>query len=90
MLGNVRDWCHDGYDADAYKGREGTTIVGLVASRVFRGGCLCNVPAFVRSAYCNKLSPELSNFYMGFRLAQNSVKCAPRSNNQVEQSTELP
>jgi formylglycine-generating enzyme required for sulfatase activity len=72
MLGNVREWCHDGqrdYTADAVIDPMGSTGAG--ADRVIRGGCWIPSAPFVRAAVRIWLRPGDRGADLGFRCASS-------------------
>ena len=70
MLGNVWEWCLDGYDA---KGPHGITYLADTAERVVRGGSFMSGPFSVRCASRNHLKPAYSRFDCGFRVCAGSA-----------------
>jgi sulfatase modifying factor 1 len=71
MLGNVLEWCQDGYDAKLYGMRRGATSDPLVSEgsyRVYRGGCWNGTPAVCRSAVRGGDVPSGRDGNLGFRL----------------------
>jgi formylglycine-generating enzyme required for sulfatase activity len=71
MLGNVREWCWDRYDADYYRQSpvedpQGPTDASL---RVLRGGGWGSDPRYCRSADRIESAPGNRYFNAGFRLA---------------------
>ena len=78
MHGNVWEWCQDRW----HKSYEGAPTDGSVwlsenenASHVVRGGSWYYSPEDCRSAYRNFLLPDVTNYYVGFRV----VCLAPRT-----------
>jgi formylglycine-generating enzyme required for sulfatase activity/serine/threonine protein kinase len=71
MLGNVFEWCQDGYDAGYYATSPPADPPGPsgVASRVIRGGSWYGIPARCRPAYRRWLAPVRRIRDLGFRLA---------------------
>lgn len=71
LSGNVWEWTCSLYDQD-YNGAE-TRCIDKVTSgpRSLRGGSWLNLPARVRSANCDWLSPAGRDYGAGFRLARS-------------------
>ena len=70
MLGNVREWCHDGrrrYTADALVDPMGPTDAG--APRVVRGGGWYTPAHSVRAAHNHVIHPDHRDDDIGFRCA---------------------
>ena len=72
MLGNVWEWTCSEYDSD-YGGGESECASknNASAQRVFRGGSWYTSPRWVRSAFRDRYTPALRDFYLGFRLARS-------------------
>ena len=73
MIGNVREWCKDGYDSDAYSGcRGGVTdpVVSVGSSRVVRGGSWSYEARHCRSANRDWVGPTFRYGSFGFRVAR--------------------
>ncbi len=71
MLGNVWEWCQDGYATDYYKAAPPADPPGPAEapSRVFRGGCWRDDPGCCRPAYRLRSTPAIRSYILGFRLA---------------------
>jgi formylglycine-generating enzyme len=70
MLGNVKEWCHDGlrrYTADAVVDPIGPTGAG--ADRVFRGSSWVYPVQHVRAAFRSEVPPGSPYADLGFRCA---------------------
>ncbi|EKD38447.1 MAG: hypothetical protein ACD_75C00732G0011 [uncultured bacterium] len=70
MSGNVCEWCGDWFDSGYYgssprKNPEGPSTGSF---RVFRGGSYNDDPDRLRAALRNWISPDIANYYLGFRL----------------------
>lgn len=69
LLGNVKEWCHDVYDQEAYKKKNRSNPRGPKRGKVraFRGGSWMDPPEFLRFARRGKLPPQNTNPDFGFR-----------------------
>ena len=72
MLGNVWEWCHDGFGA--YPSGPVTNPEGAVGSsyRLFRGGCWMCAALLARTAMRTDVWPGSRNFHFGFRVVKSS------------------
>ena len=73
MLGNVWEWCGDGWDEDAYSGcKDGVTdpVVSVGSSRVVRGGSWHFESRYCRSANRYWVDPTCRFYGSGFRVAR--------------------
>jgi formylglycine-generating enzyme required for sulfatase activity len=68
MLGNVWEWCADGY-ADQLPGGVDPRGPSTASPRVFRGGSWYDGPWYVRPAFRNGSEPAIRFNSLGFRLA---------------------
>ncbi len=70
MSGNVREWCEDVYDENAYSrhARNNPLITSGGSNRVRRGGSWDNDPGFLRCAYRSWDNAGYSSSGLGFRL----------------------
>jgi formylglycine-generating enzyme required for sulfatase activity len=75
MSGNVREWCEDVYDNNAYSKhtRSNPVVASGGSARVNRGGSWNNSPKNVRAADRGWLSPAIRGSYLGFRLAHPRI-----------------
>ena len=70
MLGNVWEWCSDGYGPYESGRVRNPTGPASVASRVVRGGSWSNYPYFVRSVDRIWCTPALTWYFGGFRVSR--------------------
>ncbi len=63
MLGNVWEWCSDGYRTDY-------ATEGDFTERVFRGGCWALESRHIRAAFRGGNLPDYKSQYVGFRLVR--------------------
>jgi formylglycine-generating enzyme required for sulfatase activity len=72
MLGNVGEWCWDGYDADYYKQSPANDPTGPQRSlfRVVRGGSYADDLQHAQSASRQRYGPVLQDSFVGFRVAR--------------------
>ncbi len=68
MLGNVWEWCEDGYDQSAYVKHERKNPVTNGSRRVLRGGSWYINPWYVRCAGHFRNDPSRRRSVVGFRL----------------------
>jgi formylglycine-generating enzyme required for sulfatase activity len=71
MLGNVGEWCQDGYDEKGAREDAGT---GDTARRVVRGGSFRSPPAAVRCASRAGENPSYASASLGFRVLMGVVR----------------
>jgi len=71
MLGNVSEWCADGYDEKYYVSSPPADPPGApgASPRVFRGGSWLHNPWYCRPASRYGYSPEYRSNFIGFRVA---------------------
>ena len=71
MLGNVLEWCGDGYDEKYYASSPPADPPGAseASARVFRGGCWSSFARYCRPAIRGWGSPVIRHAYLGFRVA---------------------
>jgi formylglycine-generating enzyme required for sulfatase activity len=79
MMGNVWEWCNDGYDEKIYQSRQGQEVrdpQGALqgSARVVRGGSWLDFLWSCRAAYRFRLTPLPFNNNLGFRLALSPIK----------------
>lgn len=70
MLGNVREWCQDPYEAYARTATLGRTNASEGRPRVFRGGSWLDSARYVRAANRDGAAPDHRRVRLGFRLAR--------------------
>ncbi len=77
MLGNVAEWCEDGYDKDAYSKHSIRNHLIIADNdneyRIFRGAGWLEGPAHIRSAMRNAMPANFTNGGTGFRLCLTKV-----------------
>jgi len=74
MLGNVWEWCADGYGSDAYTQPETTNPLYRnpnTTERVLRGGCWFLDARSQRVALRGGALPNTKNQYVGFRIVRD-------------------
>ena len=73
MLGNVAEWCQDGYVADAAISQSDDISgpVGDDLARVLRGGSFRDSAAYLRCAARSGSRPSTEDTSVGFRVARN-------------------
>ncbi|HRZ11748.1 MAG TPA: SUMF1/EgtB/PvdO family nonheme iron enzyme [Kiritimatiellia bacterium] len=69
MLGNLWEWCYDGYD---HHGAHARIYMKGTSNRLLRGGAFDDRPAFLRCAVRQAPAPEEANFARGFRVCLGS------------------
>jgi len=76
MLGNVFEWCQDGYDARYYAMSPRADLPGPsgASSRVVRGGNWSDGPTHCRPAYRGRDSPGSRFSGLGFRVATDRTE----------------
>jgi formylglycine-generating enzyme required for sulfatase activity len=73
MLGNVWEWCQDGWDEEFYAKSPGDDPVAPAeasAYRVIRGGSWYVLARLVRAASRNGYDPGYRHYYLGFRCGE--------------------
>ncbi len=74
MVGNVFEWCWDGYEASTYvNGSTNPRGSASGSDRVLRGGGWGDDAISCRAASRDYSNPTLRNFSIGFRIARSSV-----------------
>lgn len=74
-MGNVWEWCEDGYalyvaGSEHRRPGDGLCLAGNPASRVVRGGCFSNTPTFARPSFRYRFTPTLREERVGVRVAR--------------------
>jgi formylglycine-generating enzyme required for sulfatase activity/serine/threonine protein kinase len=73
VIGNVWEWCQDGYDEVFYRKSQGTDPVAptdWTKSRIFRGGSFFFAASFARAANRFNSTPEFQSHDLGLRPAR--------------------
>ncbi len=72
MSGNVYEWVNDWYSSSYYASSPSSNPTGPAtgASRVLRGGSWLSNTGLVRSSFRNVSTPDLADYYIGFRVAR--------------------
>ncbi len=80
MGGNVREWCRDTYNPDAYKQaaakagkKKSSGNRNLGKSRVVRGGSFVDPVTSSRCRARGNFLPQMKSYYLGFRLAAKKL-----------------
>ena len=76
MSGNVREWCEDVYDEDAYEkhSRSNPLISSGSDTRVIRGGTFISLPRLLRTTDRSSRSTNTGFSYVGFRVCISKVR----------------
>lgn len=71
--GNAWEWVADWYDEDYYKSTPQPNPQGPAEGiyRTVRSGSCLNVGSYLRTSYSEKLKPDVSGFFNGFRCAMS-------------------
>jgi len=72
MLGNVWEWCYDGYKGDLRQAATDPVEAATGARRVGRGGSWYDDANHVRAAQRNNYTPSFRDAYLGFRVVRSS------------------
>ncbi len=70
MLGNVLEWCHDGYEAYLIDPATDPSGIAEDDSRVFRGSSWFHWARIARAAFRVGADPSIRGFDLGFRLVR--------------------
>ncbi|MDH3486233.1 MAG: formylglycine-generating enzyme family protein [Myxococcales bacterium] len=73
MLGNVWEWCWDGYDEYPDGPVENPIGADEAIRRVFRGGSWAEDQSFLRVGNRNRADPEVSGNRIGFRVVRSDL-----------------
>jgi len=74
VIGNVLEWCLDGYDPDFYGGEHGPNPVAPGVGdepRIYRGGSYRHLPILARSAQRSYYPPGMKGHALGVRPARS-------------------
>jgi formylglycine-generating enzyme required for sulfatase activity len=73
MIGNVCEWVNDWYDGSYYSVSPSTNPLGPMSGvyRVLRGGSWYYLTDNVRSSSRFLFTPDLTYYFIGFRVARN-------------------
>jgi formylglycine-generating enzyme required for sulfatase activity len=77
VIGNVLEWCLDGYDPDFYGGEHGPNPVAPGVGdepRIYRGGSYRHLPILARSAQRSYYPPGMKGHALGVRPARSMTR----------------